>query len=99
MPLTSGFVAKFGVIRSAVETNSYAIAIIAMLASVIGAYLYLRIIVSSWMEDSTNEGAAPRVPLMSGLVVAVSVGFTLVVGIIPGWLLDATRQVINLASP
>jgi NADH-quinone oxidoreductase subunit N len=98
MPLTSGFVAKFGVIRAAVETHSYAIAIIAMLASVIGAYLYLRIMVSAWMEDAEGEDAAPKVPFLSGLAVTAAVVFTLVVGIVPGWLLDATRQVISLAG-
>lgn len=98
MPLTSGFVAKFGVIQASVETRSYAIAIIAMLASVIGAYLYLRIMVSAWMEDAEGEGAAPQVPFLSGLAVTVAVVFTLVVGVVPGWLLDATRQVITLAG-
>ncbi|MBU3704099.1 MAG: NADH-quinone oxidoreductase subunit N [Ilumatobacteraceae bacterium] len=98
MPLTSGFVAKFGVIQASVETRSYAIAIIAMLSSVIGAYLYLRIMVSAWMEDAEGEGAAPRVPFLSGLAVTAAVVFTLVVGVVPGWLLDATRQVINLAG-
>lgn len=98
MPLTSGFVAKFGVIQASVETRSYAIAIIAMLSSVIGAYLYLRIMVSAWMEDAEGEDAAPRVPFLSGLAVTAAVVFTLVVGVVPGWLLDATRQVINLAG-
>ena len=98
MPLTSGFVAKFGVIQSAVRTHSYAIAIIAMLASVIGAYLYLRILVSAWMEDAEGEDSAPRVPFLSGLVVTAAAAFTLIVGIVPGWLLDATRQVITLAG-
>ena len=98
MPLTSGFVAKFGVIRAAVETESYAIAIIAMLASVIGAFLYLRIMVSAWMEDTEGEDAAPPVPFLSGLAVTAAAAFTLVVGIVPGWLLDATRQVITLAG-
>ena len=98
MPLTSGFVAKFGVIQSAVRTHSYAIAIIAMLASVIGAYLYLRILVSAWLEDAEGEDATPRVPFLSGLVVVAAAAFTLLVGIVPGWLLDATRQVITLAG-
>jgi NADH-quinone oxidoreductase subunit N len=98
MPLTSGFVAKFGVIQASIETRSYAIAIIAMLASVIGAYLYLRIMVSAWMEDGEGTDAAPRVPFFSGLAVTAAVVFTLVVGVVPGWLLDATRQVITLAG-
>ncbi len=50
VPLTSGFVAKWGVIQAAVEQESYAIAIIAMVAAVIAAFLYLRIMVSMWLE-------------------------------------------------
>ena len=37
VPLTSGFVAKWGVIQAAVEEESYAIAIIAMVAAVVAA--------------------------------------------------------------
>src|SRR5690606_34098073 len=43
VPLTSGFVAKFGVIRSGVNVESYALGIIAMLSAVVAAFLYLRI--------------------------------------------------------
>jgi hypothetical protein len=38
------------------------------------------------------------VPFFSGLAVTAAVVFTLVVGVVPGWLLDATRQVITLAG-
>ena len=97
VPLTSGFVAKFGVIQSAVVVESYAIAIIAMVASVIGAFLYLRIMVSVWMDDSDGGPAAPHVPFLTGVTVSAAAVFTLVVGIVPGWLLDATRNVIEFA--
>lgn len=96
VPFTSGFVAKFGVISAAVDEKSYAIAIVAMVASVIGAFLYLRIMVSVWMEDdesATAAGAADSevaaIPLASGLFIAAAAAFTLFVGILPGWLLDA----------
>ena len=59
VPLTSGFVAKFGVIHAAVEERSYAIAVIAMVAAVIAAFLYLRIIVSTWLRDGA-AGATGR---------------------------------------
>ena len=51
MPFTSGFIGKFGVIRAGVDEHSYALAIIAMVSSVIAAFLYLRIMVSAWMAD------------------------------------------------
>jgi NADH-quinone oxidoreductase subunit N len=89
VPLTSGFVAKFGVIKAAVEVESYAIAIIAMLSAVIAAYLYLRIMVAVWLADSPEETEAPaRLPFSLALSVALAVGFTLVVGIYPQWVLS-----------
>jgi len=92
VPFTSGFIAKFGVIKSAVEVHSYAIAIAAMVAAVIGAFLYLRIMVSMWLDDASSEETI-AIPRASGTVVAAAVLFTLFVGIFPGWLLDAARLV------
>lgn len=92
VPFTSGFVAKFGVIKSAVEAESYAIAVVAMVGAVIGAFLYLRIMVSMWMEDAADGGSL-NVPRAAGLVLAVSVAFTLVVGFFPDILINASRLV------
>jgi NADH-quinone oxidoreductase subunit N len=95
VPLTSGFIAKFGVIQAAVEEHSYAIAIIAMVSAVIAAYLYLRIMVGMWVaepEAGDEEREPVRVPLATGLAVAISVAFTLFVGIVPGWVIDAARD-------
>lgn len=100
VPLTSGFIAKFGVIQAAVDVHSYAIAIIAMVASVIAAFLYLRIMVSMWIaepESGDDAREAVRVPLSTGLAIGVSVGFTLVVGIFPGWLVDASKHATLVA--
>jgi NADH-quinone oxidoreductase subunit N len=95
VPLTSGFVAKFGVIEAAVEQDSYVLAVIAMVASVIAAFLYLRIMVSMWItepESGDDAREVVRVPLSTGLAITLSVGFTLVVGIFPGWLVDASKH-------
>jgi len=97
MPVTSGFVAKFGVIQAAAENESYAVAIVAMVASVIAAVLYLRIIISMWLADAESGDEAREkvsVPWTAGLVVAAAVGFTLVAGVFPGWLIDAARDAL-----
>ncbi len=97
VPLTSGFVAKFGVIQAAVEERSYAIAIVAMVASVIAAFLYLRIMISMWVTEpeSGDEGRESiRVPLWTGVALTVSVGFTLVAGFFPAWLIDAAKAAV-----
>ena len=101
VPLTSGFVAKFGVITAAVDARSYAIAIVAMLAAVISAYLYLRIMVSMWLADPVAGDDARervRIPLSAGLVVVLAVGFTLVVGIAPGWAIDWARNAVPVLA-
>jgi NADH-quinone oxidoreductase subunit N len=92
VPFTSGFVAKFGIIKSAVESKSYAIAVIAMVGAVIGAFLYLRIMVSMWMEDAVDD-ASIDIPPAAGVVLGISVVFTLVVGFFPDLLINAARLV------
>jgi NADH-quinone oxidoreductase subunit N len=94
VPLTSGFVAKWGVIQAAVEERSYAIAIIAMVAAVVAAYLYLRIMVSVWLQDSTTEAVGREpMPVMTSLAVFLAAGFTLAIGVWPQWLLDVADGV------
>jgi NADH-quinone oxidoreductase subunit N len=97
VPFTSGFIAKFGVIQAAVEERSYAIAVIAMVAAVIAAFLYLRIMVSMWLQVPEHDEPIEEVPVSAGLAVALAAGFTIVVGIIPGWLLDAAETVNTFA--
>ena len=90
VPLTAGFVAKFAVIKSAVEADSYVLAIAAMVAAVIGAYLYLRIAVSMWLEEPASENEITVDPAVI-IVIAVTVLATLIVGFFPELLLQATR--------
>jgi NADH-quinone oxidoreductase subunit N len=99
VPFTSGFIAKFGVIRAAVDEHSYALALAAMLTSVVAAFLYLRIMVSTWIDpsDGTDDREPVRVPFGTGLAIAATVGFTLVVGFFPNWLLDAAESTTQFA--
>jgi NADH-quinone oxidoreductase subunit N len=90
VPLTAGFVAKFAVIKSAVEAHSYVLAVAAMVAAVIGAYLYLRIAVSMWLEEPASESEITIDPAVV-IVIAISVAATLIVGFFPELLLHATR--------
>ncbi len=104
VPFTSGFIAKFGVIQAAVEVESYAIAVIAMVAAVVAAFLYLRIMVNMWLADpadgaveSDSAGTGISIGLSSGLAIGVAAVFTLFVGVFPGWLLDAAETVSAIA--
>ena len=60
VPFTSGFLAKFYVIGAAVDADSYALAILAMLAAAVSAFLYLRIVVTMYMSTAEGEEPAAR---------------------------------------
>ena len=90
VPLTSGFVAKFGIIRAAVSTESYVLAVVAMLAAVIAAFLYLRIMVSMWLSESESTRDYPAL-FGTQMAVALSVGATVVIGVFPSLLLRFTQ--------
>lgn len=88
VPLTAGFVAKFGVIRAAVATGDHVLAVIAMLGAVVAAYLYLRLMVGMWLKDPAQPDRRP-VPASTGTVVVVCAAATVAVGVVPGPFLDA----------
>jgi len=97
VPLTSGFVAKWGVIQSAVEEGSYTLAVIAMVTAVVGAFVYLRVMVAVWLRDGEAAHAAERMPFMTGLAVFATAAFTIVIGVWPQWLLGAADHVTAYA--
>jgi NADH-quinone oxidoreductase subunit N len=90
VPLTSGFVAKFGIIRAAVSTESYTLAVVAMLAAVIAAFLYLRIMVSMWLSEGTTSHDVSA-SFSARLAIGLCVGATLVFGVFPSLVLQFTQ--------
>jgi NADH-quinone oxidoreductase subunit N len=82
VPLTSGFFAKFYVITAAVDAGSYWLAVVAMVSAVIAAYLYLRIIVSMYMGDeSEDSGGAERfIPIPTGVAIALVIALVVTIG-------------------
>ena len=101
VPFTSGFFAKFYVIESAVDARSFPLAIVAMLAAVIAAFLYLRIMISVWLDgdDLDTEGliaarAALPIPVGAAIVLAITAGFTVAFGVWPQPIVEMARDAI-----
>ncbi|HET6950331.1 MAG TPA: NADH-quinone oxidoreductase subunit N [Acidimicrobiales bacterium] len=94
VPLTSGFFAKFYVINAAVEAGSTWLGVIAMLSSVISAFLYLRITVSLYMSEGEADGPQVPIPAAAGLALAVCAAVTLVVGVWPGSVAEPAQDAI-----
>jgi NADH-quinone oxidoreductase subunit N len=99
VPLTSGFFAKFYVITAAVDAGSVWLALIAMLAAVIAAFLYLRIVVTMYMGDAEDESAAAAtagITIPPGAVIALALCLlvTIGVGVWPGVISGAAHDAI-----
>ncbi|HEV8682344.1 MAG TPA: NADH-quinone oxidoreductase subunit NuoN [Actinomycetota bacterium] len=87
IPPTAGFVAKVLVFQAAVVSGHWALVVVAVLASVVAAFFYIRVIVIMYMQEPEEAGEirAPGVP-SAGLAVAAAA--TLLLGVFPSLLLD-----------
>jgi NADH-quinone oxidoreductase subunit N len=83
IPPTAGFVGKVSVFRAAVDAGAWPLALVGMLASVVAAFFYLRIVVLMFMHDPQGE-EEPDPSLFPRLVVAVPAAAVLVLGVFPG---------------
>jgi NADH-quinone oxidoreductase subunit N len=102
-PFTSGFVAKVEVLSAAADADFYWLALVAMLAAVIGAYLYLKVVVVMYMsadDEPAGTGAGvDHIPFAAKLGLAVCAGVTLLWGIFPGLLDDRTTGAVPVSAP
>ncbi len=73
VPPMLGFFGKLYVLRAAYEGGLAWLAVAGVIASVIGAYYYLRIVFFMYFGEETEELDTPRNPILSGLLVASAV--------------------------
>jgi NADH-quinone oxidoreductase subunit N len=82
IPPLAGFFAKFYVFLAAIQSGLYVLAVIGVLASVVGAYYYLRIIKLMYFDESAGEFAP--MPFELRVVLGVSGAFILLFVFIAG---------------
>jgi NADH-quinone oxidoreductase subunit N len=95
VPLTSGFIAKFGVLGAAVDAGRWWLALVGMLASVISAYVYLRIVLAMYGEDAEDD--APKryeIPVGARIAIVASVVVTLGLGFYPRPVVQASQTAV-----
>ncbi len=93
VPPFVGFWAKLQIIQALLGANQLALAIVAVVASVVGAFYYLRIV---WLMYFEAPGDQPVMSKATGLklVLAINALAVLALGIVPEQLLALCRQVI-----
>ena len=93
IPLTSGFIAKFLVFEAALSAGAVALVIVGVVASVIAAFFYVRVIVIMFFRDPVEGGPRVAVPsAFTTLALSISAAVTVILGILPQPVLDLIEQ-------
>ncbi len=97
IPPLAGFFAKFYVFLAAIEAKLYALAIIGVLASVVGAFYYLRIVKVMYFDEpaATFEPMHGELKLVLGVSGAFVILFFLFAGPIIGMADVAARSILH----
>ncbi|MFT4289079.1 NADH-quinone oxidoreductase subunit NuoN [Nocardioides sp.] len=90
IPLTGGFIGKWAVFSVALSAGAWPVVAVAVASSIVAVFFYVRFILLMFFTEPGDQAAAAVTrpsPLTSG-VVAVSAIATLVLGVVPGPVLD-----------
>jgi NADH-quinone oxidoreductase subunit N len=84
IPWLAGFFGKWYVFLAAIDADLYALAVIGVLASVVGAYYYLRIVKIMWFDEPVGgfEPMAGELKLVLGVTTAFVFFYPLIGGMI-----------------
>ena len=97
VPPWVGFFAKLNVISVVLDAGFPILAIIMVLASVVGAFYYLRVIWHMYF-DSAADRSVFQANLDTKVVLSLNGVAVLVLGIIPGWLLTVCINVMRTVN-
>lgn len=92
IPPLAGFYAKLLVIKSVIDADLFAVAIIAVMASVVGAFYYLRIIKVMFF-DQAEKAITIEASLMMKVILSLNTFLVLALGIFPGFLMSMSSRI------
>jgi len=92
IPPTGGFMGKFYVFKAAVDAGRYDLAIVGVLASVVGAFYYLRVVMQMYVRDPAGEGGPAPLRPSEALAIFAAAAATLWVGVFPSFLLALAQR-------
>lgn len=95
VPPLAGFYAKWWVLSALLETGQVGLALVALLASVVGAYYYLRVI-RLMVFDNGGTASAAGTPLDIRVVLSVNALLLVLIGLLPDRLLELCARAAAL---
>jgi NADH-quinone oxidoreductase subunit N len=94
IPPAGGFVAKFYLFRGAVDAGMYGLAVTGVLASVVGAFYYLRVVVQMYLREPGLDPLPVAVGGAEGLAIVLAAVATLWLGLFPSGLLALAQSLV-----
>jgi NADH-quinone oxidoreductase subunit N len=88
LPATGGFMSKFYIFKSAVDSGHTTVAFIGILASIISVYYYLRVVYYLYMKEPEREPVETIGDVFAAGALAISIIGILLIGIYPTPLFD-----------
>ncbi len=101
IPLTSGFTAKVAAFMPAIDHGGLTgtlLVVIGVLASAVTAFVYVRIIVLMYFTEPSGDVGLASPALLSTIVITVGVLVTLLLGVLPGPVLELAEQAGQLIA-
>jgi NADH-quinone oxidoreductase subunit N len=95
VPPFIGFWAKLRIIQALWETNHLWLVVVAIIMSVVGAYYYLRVIKLMYFDEPAGTQPASARELGVRFTLGVNALAVLVLGLLPGPLLDLCARLIH----
>jgi NADH-quinone oxidoreductase subunit N len=82
VPPTAGFIGKYYIFLSLIQTGHYYLAVLGVAYAVVALYYYFRIVVAMFMKKAPDAVPLATSPGLS-VALGVTIGFTLAIGIYP----------------
>ena len=93
IPLTSGFIGKYGLFSAAVSAGEIPLVVIAVLTSVVSVYYYLRVIVYLFMKESTTQVSRYHNLKGASFAAIISAAATIQLGIFPKAIIQFVKMI------
>lgn len=87
IPVTAGFFAKYFVFTTMIGTPYKWLLILAILTSAVGAYYYLKVVIAMYFGKSDSSEAI-KIEKSNTFVIVVTTVFTIVIGLVPGFIAE-----------
>jgi NADH-quinone oxidoreductase subunit N len=99
IPPTAGFIGKWAVFSAAWRGGYWWLVLVAVIMSLVAAYFYLRVVVIMFFTEPDPEITDVHVALPgfgTTAVIAVGAVMTVLLGILPGWIVDLATSASQL---